>query len=95
MTIIYHYVLFTLFFALLIHSYIIHPPLLVNDELMDILESNKDVNNRQPDLYYSTLRSYDVLKFIEELINSYESGKTSNRYFHSNLNLPRYLRHTN
>ncbi|CAF4974803.1 unnamed protein product [Rotaria sp. Silwood1] len=96
MAIIYHYICFILFFGLLVHSYLIHPPFSNNDEFMAVFESNDNANNRQSDSkYYPTSRSYNVLKFLEELINSYENDQASNNYFYSNLNLPRYLRHIN
>ncbi len=95
MAIINRYSFLILCFCVLVDSRFFHRPLILDDEFIAMLESNTP-NARRPVALSNnqTLSSDNVDNNIRQLNNNYENGRTFKLKFHSNLNLPRYLRHT-
>jgi len=95
MAIINRYSFLILCFCLLVHSRFLHLPLILDDELIALLESNNLDDYRPVDLSYDqTVSSDNDDNKVRQINNNYENGKKRKLNFHSNLNLPRYLRHT-
>lgn len=90
--------------CLIIHAGLIHRPSFSDDDLFAMLEAHGLANNEddlnsslydkyRASFYQTFLPSLYDEKTIQQLINHQKNAKRSKLNLHTNLNLPRYLRH--
>jgi hypothetical protein len=88
--------------CLIVHSGFIHRPIIYNEDLLAMIESNglsnndDDNSNRneryRANFYQSLLPFLYDDNTIRQMINHNKNAKRSKLNLHTNLNLPRYLR---
>ena len=74
MTVIYRFIFSVLFFSLIVHSQFFPRPLILDDKVMALLESNgnainreSDANNDQSDEDYRQTSYNNFIEFIQQL----------------------------